>query len=98
MDSTYYLKELKAPVNYKLDETVYTVTVGLDGVITISHDLETTVDGYIVFENYYDTVESDTIPNTGGNGYKYYRLIGLMLILGSFGAYIVILKSKKSNN
>ena len=98
LGSTYYLKELKAPVNYKLDETVYTVTVGLDGVITISHDLETTVDGYIVFENYYDTIESDTIPNTGGNGYKYYRLIGLMLILGSFGAYIVILKNKKSNN
>lgn len=98
LGSTYYLKELKAPVNYKLDETVYTVTVGLDGVITISHDLETTVDGYIVFENYYDTVESDTIPNTGGNGYKYYRLIGLMLILGSLGAYIIILKSKKSNN
>jgi len=95
LGETYYLKEIKAPANYKLDETVYTVIVGLDGVITISPDLETTVDGYIVFENYYDTIESDTIPNTGGNGYKYYRLIGLMLILGSFGAYIVILKNKK---
>ena len=97
LGGTYYLKEFKAPVNYKLDETVYTISVGLDGVITVSPELEKNIDGYIVFKNYYATIDSDTIPNTGGNGYKYYRFIGLIFILGSCGAYFIILR-KKGNN
>ena len=93
LGSTYYLKELKAPANYKLDEIIYTITVGEDGLITISPDLEETVDGYFIFENYYDTIESDMIPNTGGNGYKF-RYIGVILILLSVGIVVIVWNKK----
>ena len=93
LGSTYYLKELKAPANYKLDEIIYTVTVGEDGLITISPDLEETVNGYFIFENYYDTIESDMIPNTGGNGYKF-RYVGVILILLSVGIVVIVWNKK----
>ena len=93
LGGTYYLKELKAPANYKLDEIIYTVTVGEDGLITISPDLEETVNGYFIFENYYDTIESDMIPNTGGNGYKF-RYIGVILILLSVGIVVIVWNKK----
>ena len=44
-------------------------------------------------ENYYDTVESDTIPNTGGNGYKF-RYIGVILILLSVGIVVIVWNKK----
>ena len=58
-------------------------------------------DNYFIYDNG-DVLNTSTNKilqgSIGKNGYKYYRLIGLMLILGSLGAYIIILKSKKSNN
>lgn len=56
---TYYIKELKAPAGYRLENTVYTVTIGSDGMI---YDVTSLVDGEVV-----PYITNRTTGGGGGN-------------------------------
>lgn len=83
--STYYLKETRAPEFYDPLETVYTVSVSSNGVVTISPSLPFENGRYIITNN---LKQGASLPSTGGSGTWPIYMAGLILLLFSLGALI----------
>lgn len=73
---TYYLKEIVAPDFYELDDTVYTVTVSEQGIVSVSPSLPL-IDGRYVITNQMDS--GPELPETGGSGVHGFFAFGLLL-------------------
>ena len=76
-DTTFYLKELKAPTFYEQDDTIYTVTVSATGVISMPPELVFNGSQY-VFPN--EKLETRPIlPEAGGIGLPM-QLFGFVMV------------------
>lgn len=92
---TYTIKETKAPTGYNLDNTTYTIVLGLDGnVQAISGDgaakialTSSTPAGKVTFDGdtataklTIDDKSGSTLPETGGIGTTIFYILGALLI------------------
>ena len=78
-NTTYYLKESKAPSGYQISTSTIPINVSSSGVITITDHTVTGSNG-----NYTVVLTDDIInilPNTGGIGTYIYILGGLVLVI-----------------
>lgn len=58
---TYYLKEITAGKGYKLDKTVYTITVSANGTVSVNNGATTTTSGNVTFINVTDEPDRDPL-------------------------------------
>lgn len=83
-EGTYYVKETKAPENYSLNDTVFTVT------ITDASSDFTWVNGADGVKDY-----KVVVPETGGAGTMMFTIVGASLIVCA-GVLFLIVRRKKS--
>ena len=80
---TYYLKEIKAPSGYKLDDTIHNVVVAPDSTVA---DAKGEAIGYKVSGNANHTMTINnykgSLPATGGMGIVLMVVAGVLLIAG----------------
>ena len=93
-NTTYYLKESKAPTGYQISTSIIPINVSNTGVITITdHTVSGSNGNYTVVltDN-----EINILPNTGGIGTYIYILGGLCLVIFSaIGCYLYIKRKGK---
>lgn len=95
---TYTLKETKAPGNYALSDAAWTITVNLDGSLTISgtdvtlaqRTDETT--GVVTYSYNFENTPMYELPSTGGIGTYWYTIGGMLLMMA---AALILYKKKK---
>ena len=78
-NSTYYLKEISAPMGYKVDIKVYTIKISDTGAISISPDLKYNGDEQYIFVN--DLEGTFRLPDTGSNSKMQNNYIGFMVVM-----------------
>ena len=89
-NTTYYLKETKAPTGYQISTNLIPIQVSSSGVVTVTGYTVTGSNG-----NYTLTLVDDEInflPNTGGIGTYIYMFGGLFLMVVSVVCYILYKK------
>lgn len=91
-ETTYYLKETKAPTGYQLLNTPLKVTVSSTGEVEIENYQVTNSDGTATVNVVNQKL--DVLPNTGGLGNIIYILIGI-IIIGGASLWIVLRMKKK---
>lgn len=80
-DSTYYVKETKAPEGYTINDTIFTVTIDTTKGVTL-------VNGEAV-KNY-----KPTVPQTGGMGTMMFTFCGAALIACAGVLYFIVRRKK----
>ena len=92
-NTTYYLKETKAPTGYQLSTVVIPVNVSSSGVVTITEHIVTGSNGnYSVILT---DSEINVLPNTGGIGTYVFIFGGLGLMIISLVGYYIYKKKRK---
>ena len=92
-NTTYYLKESKAPTGYKLSASIIPVNVSNTGVITITdYNVSGSNGNYTVIltDN-----EIDILPNTGGIGTYIFIIGGFIITIMSIFGYLVYKRRKE---
>ena len=92
-NTTYYLKESRAPTGYQISTNVIPVVVSSSGVVSMTGYTVTGSNG-----NYQVVLHDDEInilPNTGGIGNYVFIFGGFGLILVSIIGYYIYLKKRK---
>lgn len=82
---TYYLKETKAPVGYRMLDDALQVKVKVEGSTAAS------TEGYYKAE--ISNTKNGILPFTGGNGLLIYSIFGIIVI--GIAGYLIIEKQKK---
>ncbi len=91
-ETTYYLKETKAPTGYQLLSKSLKVSVNASGEVAIENYQVTNDDGVATVNVVNKKI--DVLPNTGGLGNIVYVLIGLIVIGGASALAILYIKKK----
>lgn len=92
-ETTYYLKETKAPTGYQLLNTPLKVSINSTGEVEIEN-YEVTNSNGVATVNVVDQ-KLDVLPNTGGLGNVIYILLGIVIIGGA--SIWVVLRMKKKD-
>ncbi len=86
---TYYIKETKAPIGYRLDNSIISVKIGPgEGSLANAEDA-----GYYRLE--VANNEAGLLPVTGGIGTITFTLIGLAIISGAFYFFFIYRKKRE---
>ncbi|MBP3800447.1 MAG: hypothetical protein J6I85_00190, partial [Clostridia bacterium] len=91
---TYYIKEIKAPLGYKLSDQVVEIVINDEGVFADGVSLEESdsVYSFVYYNSLLPSIQT-------GNEADYNIIINLMVLsLAGIGVGIVLLKSKKKEN
>lgn len=92
---TYYIKEVKAPLGYKLSDRVVKIEINPDGVFAdeVSLEEKDSVYSFVYYNSLLPTIQT-------GNEMNYYLILGLMGIslIGIISGIIILKKKKKENN
>lgn len=91
-NTTYYLKETKAPTGYILLDKTLNVQTNESGEVTIQDYDVSNVDGVATVQ--ITNEEINILPNTGGPGNVWYILIGVLIVGASSALYIIYYKKK----
>ena len=92
-NTTYYLKESRAPTGYQISTDIIPINVSSSGVITITGHNVTGSNGN--YEVILTDSEINILPNTGGIGTYVFIIGGLILVLISVVGYYIYKKKRK---
>ena len=92
-NTTYYLREAKAPTGYQISTTIIPVNVSSSGVVTMTGHTVTGSNG--IYSVILTDSEINILPNTGGIGTYVFIFAGLGLMVISLVGYYIYKKKRK---